>query len=107
MSDPTAEILPIEEAATTVAILYTRCNCSRAVQIPIPMPRTITIELIPLRDQDKSVRTFYAADKKVEIPGPNPRGVAFVYLEGPNPLPRIIFPGWNLGGSKKPGLILP
>ena len=93
MSEPTAEVLPIVGPTTAVAVLYTRCNCTRAVEIPVPIPRTITIELIPLGEQDKSVRTFYAAGKQVEVPGPEPRGVAFVYLEGPNPEKRIIVPG--------------
>ena len=93
MSDPTAEILPIEEPATAVAVLQTRCGCSSGLEVKLPPPRTITVELAPIKGDEKAIRTFYATGKQVEIPGPEPRQTALLYVEGPNPTPRIIVPG--------------
>ena len=82
-----------EKPPTTLALLHTRCGCSQVIEIPIPVPKTVTVELAPIPGDEKAVRVFYAAGKQVEVPGPEPRSVAFVYLEGPNPAPRIIVPG--------------
>ena len=91
MSDPTAEILPIEEPATALAVLQTRCGCIQALDVPISPPRTITVELAPIKGDEKAIRTFYATGKQVPVPGSEQ--TALLYVEGPNPEKRIIIPG--------------
>ena len=104
MSDPTAEILEKDDStpSTIDAILQTRCGSSRIIEIPVPFPRTITMELAPIPNDEKGIRVFYYSGKSMEI---KDQGKYPVYYEGPIPAPKIIVPGLNPG--RKSGLILP
>lgn len=94
MSEPTAEVLPIEEPSTIIAVLQTRCGCTRALDIPAVAPRTITVEMAPIPGDEKAVRTFYNTGKWFTN--------GLLYVEGPNPAPRIIVPGLT-GTGGTPG----
>ena len=91
MPDATAVIeRPPEDKG--LAILQTRCQCERTVEIPVPAPRTITVELAPLsKNADKEARVFYL---KATGTHPSVTGQVHLYQEGPaKNKPLIVVPG--------------
>ena len=65
----------------TIALLTTRCGCERTIEITLPLPRTVTIELEPLaKGAPKEDRVFYLTATGSH---PKVKGTIYLYREGP------------------------
>ena len=85
----TMEKQPVDKG---LAIMQTRCMCERTLEVPLPPPQTVTIELAPLyKGADKEERIFYL---RAEGSHPSRPGKVYLYQEGPaRDQSRIVVPG--------------